>query len=93
MKVQDYTPCPHGYLIHSTEGYSLRLEAWNAGILRFSYTTGDFPEQALFGDLVCGKPEGTPFTVSETDAEITFSTASAAVVIRRATFGIRLSAG
>lgn len=90
MKVQSITPCPHGYLIQSAEGHLLRIEAWSPEILRFSYSKESFPEKAWNGDLICGTPEDTAFSVSETDAELTFSTSAASVVLRRATFGVRL---
>lgn len=89
MKLQSYEVCPHGILIRSNEGFLLRIEAWSSKIIRLSCAKETLPEKSIYGDLVVGTPGDCEFSVDDDGTQLTFSTACAAVSVRRATFGIR----
>ncbi len=89
MKLQRFRPCEFGAILETDEGISLRLEAWSPRILRLTCVRGEPGDRLPKGDLVVASPRGNGLAVTETETEVTFSAGSAALVVRRAVFGLR----
>lgn len=87
MKLLTYTDCHCGAILYTDEGICMRVEAWSTRILRLTCTLDEPGERQPAGDLIVGTPRGR-LTVTETDAEVTFSAGEAALVVRRASFGL-----
>lgn len=90
MKMTSFETVPHGVVVHTDEGFRLRLEAWRPQIIRLSCSTREWAGDS---EIVTAAPQDIAYTVHEEGERFLFSAGSAAVEIRKTTFGVRFLRG